>query len=75
MTHQIPCPKCGSPLRHRVLSNLRWCANSECPDYRGRPPIKVLPVRFYNLYYAMGDRVWRKVEEDIARERGEIGGT
>lgn len=39
----IPCPKCGEPLRHRALSGLRWCANVNCADYKGRPPINYQP--------------------------------
>lgn len=39
--HQIPCPKCHKPLRHRVISNLYWCANENCTDYKGIPAINV----------------------------------
>lgn len=28
-------------MRHRVISNLRYCANMNCPTFKGIPPIKV----------------------------------
>lgn len=36
---------------------------------------EVNPHRAYSLYYAMDDTVWRKVEEDITKERGDKCGT
>jgi Zn-finger nucleic acid-binding protein len=37
----IMCPKCGQALRHRVISNLRFCVNPRCSEYHGIPPIEV----------------------------------
>lgn len=67
--HKIPCPKCGQPLRHRVISNLRWCANQDCPDYHGVPPIKVDASKYAEmgkaLRHAMSDEVWAEVDKEI----------
>ncbi len=66
--HKIPCPKCGQPMRHRVLSGLWWCANTKCSDYKGVPPIKVnanYAEMGKNLMYAMSDEAWNEVEAQI----------
>lgn len=65
---KIPCPKCGQPLRHRALSNLRWCANPTCPDYKGIPPIEVNIKISQNLLYSMSDEAWEEVETHIKQE-------
>jgi ssDNA-binding Zn-finger/Zn-ribbon topoisomerase 1 len=67
---KIPCPKCGEPLRHRVISNLRYCANVNCPDYKGIPPIKLnRTFRNDSLINAFSDEAWAEVEKDINNER------
>ena len=43
------CPKCGKPLRHRIISNMRFCVNPLCADYHGIPPIKDIPIYRHDI--------------------------
>jgi hypothetical protein len=63
------CSKCGLPLRHRIISNLRFCVNPQCEDYHGIPPIDVSSkvMRNTNLEHAFSPEVWKQVEDDIKR--------
>lgn len=71
--HKIPCPKCGQFLRHRALSGLHWCANPDCPDYKGVPPIRVrCDARGHiALTKALGDEGWKAHEKEKKEQRNE----
>ena len=71
MDRKVPCPKCGKPLRHRAISNLRYCVNPQCPTYKGIPPIKVNWKPNLDLVHATSDEVWAKVEKEISDENNE----
>lgn len=63
--HKIPCPRCHLPMRHRVVSNLRYCANPNCLNYKGIPPINVPKIRNDSLVNAFSDEVWQEVEKEL----------
>ena len=70
--HPILCPKCHQPLRHRGISNLRYCINPQCPDYKGIPPIKVNTDTMIqaqkDLANAMSDEVWNKALKEAHQD-------
>ena len=65
------CVKCGNKLRHRVISNTYWCPNTDCSDYKGRPPIKVDWKPNLELNQAMSPETWARVDKEIKIEDGD----
>lgn len=68
MAYRIICPKCNKPMRHRALSGLWWCPNSECPDYKGIPPIKVNWRPNIELIEALSEKGWASYEAELKKE-------
>jgi len=69
MDHVIYCPVCKKPMRHRVISNLRYCANPECDNYKGIPPIKVNIKTDSPLRHAFSAAAWEEVDRQIKAEQ------
>jgi len=69
--YHILCPKCHNPMRHRALSGLWWCPNTECSDYKGIPPIKVNRQPNMDLIEALSDKGWKAYEAELRTKGGE----
>jgi hypothetical protein len=60
----VGCPVCGEPLRHRVISNLRYCVNPVCSEYHGIPPIKVTAGKFHDGFEALSSSGWENYRKE-----------